>query len=150
MNLEEKLGYFFFDKRHLSRALTRKAYALEQAQKNQPCDDQETYRMLGDAVLKAVLVELLIRANYTTRKDVAARGAELVKEAYLATLSRDLGIHYLIKLGAGEKHQRADEQPSVQAETLQAVLGGIYFDGGYSAARATICRLYQPEFPPES
>lgn len=147
--LEEKLGYFFFDKRLLARALTRKAYALEQRQKNIVCEDQEIYRTLGDAVLKTVLTELLIRAGSQTRQEITVRKIELEREENLARISSELGIGYFLKLGVGEKQQRAYEQPYVLAETLEAVLGAIYFDGGYSAARETIRRLYQDVFPIE-
>jgi len=147
--LEEQLGYFFFDKRILARALTRKAYALEQRQKNQACDDQEIYRTLGDAVLKTVLTDLLIRAGSTTRQDITVRKIELEREENLARISQALGIGYVLKLGVGEKQQRADEQPYVLAESLEAVIGGIYLDGGFSAARETIRRLFKDVFPIE-
>jgi ribonuclease-3 len=150
MVLEEKLGYFFFDKRILARSLTRKAYALEQRQKNIECEDQEVYRTLGDAVLKTVLTELLIRSGCTTRQEITTKKIELEREENLARLSASLGIGYVLKLGIGEKQQRADEQPYVLAETLEAVIGGIYFDGGFSAARETIRRLFQDVFPLES
>lgn len=147
MTLEEKLGYFFFDKRILARALTRKAYALEQRQKNVAYEDQEVYRTLGDAVLKTVLTELLIRAGCTTRGEITVKKIELEREENLARISQELGIGYVLKLGIGEKQQRADEQPYVLAETLEAVIGGIYFDGGFSAARETIRRLFKEVFP---
>ncbi|MBW4472635.1 MAG: dsRNA-specific ribonuclease [Stenomitos rutilans HA7619-LM2] len=144
--LEEQLGYFFFDKRILTRALTRKAYALEQRQKNQACEDQEIYRTLGDAVLKTVLTELLIRAGSATRQDITVKKIELEREENLAKLSEQLGIGYVLKLGVGEKQQRAYEQPYVLAESLEAVIGAIYFDGGFSAARETIRRLFKDVF----
>ncbi len=147
--LEEQLGYFFFDKRILIRALTRKAYALEQRQKNQECEDQEIYRTLGDAVLKTVLTELLIRAGSATRQDITVRKIELEREENLAKISLELGIGYVLKLGIGEKQQRAYDQPYVLAESLEAVIGGIYFDGGFSAARETIRRLFKDVFPIE-
>ncbi|MBC7972622.1 MAG: dsRNA-specific ribonuclease [Verrucomicrobia bacterium] len=147
--LEEQLGYFFFDKRILTRSLTRKAYALEQRQKNQECEDQEIYRTLGDAVLKTVLTELLIRAGSATRQDITVRKIELEREENLAKISLELGIGYVLKLGIGEKQQRAYDQPYVLAESLEAVIGGIYFDGGFSAARETIRRLFKDVFPIE-
>lgn len=146
MQLEEKLGYFFFDKRLLTRSLTRKAYALEQRQKQITCEDQEIYRTLGDAVLKAVLTELLIRHGCETRQAITVKKIELEREENLARISRDLGVGAMLKLGIGEKQQRADEQPYVLAETLEAILGAIYFDGGYSAARKTIQRLFSDVF----
>ncbi|MFN8931396.1 MAG: hypothetical protein ACK5XW_04160 [Pseudanabaena sp.] len=52
--VEESLGYTFLHKDLLIRALTRKAFAQEQKQQGRNCEDQEIYRVLGDAILKAV------------------------------------------------------------------------------------------------
>ena len=146
MNLEEKLGYFFFDKRVLKRSLTRPAYALEQQQQGQNCEHQEAYGVLGDAVLKTVLTELLIRAGYTTQPDLNARKAELESQANLARISEAIGVSYVLKLSNAEKQQRAYEQPAVLAAGLQAVIGGIYLDGGFRAARECIERLFRESF----
>ncbi len=58
--VEYVLGYIFVDKSLLLRALTRKAYAEEQRQCGRRCEDQEIYRIWGDAVPKLTLIELLI------------------------------------------------------------------------------------------
>ncbi len=146
MTLEEKLGYFFFDKRLLTRALTTKAHALEQFQKGQVCEDQQAFCVLGDAVLKAILTELLIRAGYQTKGEITEKKKALECEANLARISEAIGVGFVIRLGEGEKKQRAYEQPRVLAETFEAVIGGIYFDGGYRAARETIIRLFGDTF----
>ncbi len=149
MNLEEKLGYFFFDKRLLKRALTRPAFALEQQRLGQVCEDQDTYVVLGDAVLKTVLTELLIRSGCTNKSDLTAKKTELESPTNLAKISEDIGASYVLKLGSEEKQQRAYEQSSVLAEGLQAVIGGIYLDGGFRAARECIYRLFKDSFPNE-
>jgi len=142
MTLEEKLGYFFFDKRILARALTRTAYAVEQQQNNQVCDDQAAYAAVGAAVLKLVLSELLIRSGCQSGQAIAQQLAALEQPEHLAGISEAVGVGYVIKLGSAEKQQRAYEQPIVLAESLTAVLGGIYFDGGFRAVREVICRLF--------
>jgi len=142
MTLEEKLGYFFFDKRILARALTRRAYAVEQQQNNQVCDDQEAYLVVGAAVLKLVLSELLMREGCQSCEAIAHRLPDLEQPEYLATISEAVGISYVIKLSSTEKQQRAYDQPVVLAESLAAVLGGIYFDGGFRTVREVICRLF--------
>jgi ribonuclease-3 len=147
MTLEEKLGYFFFDKRLLKRALTTQVYALEACQKGQPGEDQQVFCVLGSEVLKTVLTELLIRAGYQTRGDIIEKKKELESEANLARISEEIGVSFVIKLGEGEKKQRAYEHPQVLAETFEAVIGGVYLDGGYRAARETILRLFKDFFP---
>jgi len=143
MSLEEKLGYTFKDKYFLKRALTRKAHALEQKQQNIECLDQEIYRTLGDAVLKTVLIELLIKSGVNSRGEITNRKKSLEREEGLADISRRLGIGSVLRLGKGEEKQRADEEPYVLAETFEAVIGAIYLDGGFWACRKTIEKLFE-------
>ncbi|MEA1999376.1 MAG: ribonuclease III domain-containing protein [Euryarchaeota archaeon] len=143
MTIEENIGYSFSDRNILNRALTRKAYALEQRQRNQACEDQEIFRTLGDAVLKAVLVDLLIQSGCKTRDEITRKKIELEREESLAKIGRELGIGESIMLGAGEKKQRANEEPYVLAETFEAVIGAIYLDGGYDTAEKFITILFK-------
>jgi ribonuclease III len=143
MAIEKNLGYSFLNKDLLNRALTRRAYALEQRQKKRALEDQEVYRVLGDAVLKAVLVDLLIESGSKTREEITTRKQKLEREEALAEIARQLDIGPFIKLGIGEKKQRANEEPKVLAETLEALIGALYFDGGYDETKAVIRHWYK-------
>ena len=142
MSLEEKLSYTFKDKNLLDRALTRKAYALEQKQQNIFCEDQEIFRTLGDAVLKTVLIDLLIKSGVNSRGEITNRKKSLERQEGLAKISDRLGMGSYLKFGNGETKQRADKEPYVLAETFEAVVGAIYLDGGFDAARKTIEKLF--------
>jgi len=146
MTIEKNLGYSFADKNLLNRALTRKAYALEQKQRNQDCEDQEVFRTLGDAILKAVLVDLLIKSGCKTRDEITNKKIRLEREEGLANISQDLGIGPFIKLGAGEEKKRANEEPKVLAETLEALIAAIYLDGGYGASKGVITKWFKSFF----
>jgi ribonuclease-3 len=143
MTIEENIDYSFLDKNILNRALTRKAYALEQRQRNHACEDQEIFRTLGDAVLKAVLVDLVIQSGCKTRDEITRKKIELEREESLAKIGCELGIGESIMLGVGEKKQRANEEPYVLAETFEAVIGAIYLDGGYDTAKKIITNLFK-------
>ncbi|HIH44130.1 MAG TPA: dsRNA-specific ribonuclease [Candidatus Methanoperedenaceae archaeon] len=143
MPLEQSIGYTFNNKHLLTRALTRKAYANEQRQQNKTCEDQEVLRTLGDAVLKTVLVDLLIGAGCGTREEITTRKMNLESVEKLGGMARQLGIGAHIILGAGEKKQKADEQQYVLSETLEAILGAVYLDGGFEAARGVITGLFR-------
>jgi ribonuclease-3 len=136
--MEQKLGYRFTDCRFLERALTRKAFANEQQQHNTPCNDQEIYCTLGDAVLKTVLIDLLIRQGASSPDQITQRKKELEREENLALIGKKIGIGPSIKLGKGEAKQNAGEQPYVIAETMEAIIGAIFLDGSYSTAEARI------------
>lgn len=147
MTIEEKLGYLFSDKNLLTRALTRKAYALEEKQRNraQDCEDQEVFRVLGDAVLKLVLVDLLIKSGCTTRDEITNKKKGLEREEMLAKMGQNMGIGPFIKLGVGEAKQSADKEPKVLAETLEALTGAIYFDGGYNISKEVITKWFETQ-----
>lgn len=143
MTLEENIGYDFKNKDLLNRALTRKAYANELKQKSQESIDQEIFRTLGDAVLKAILIDLLIESGCNSRDEITSRKKKLEREEGLAEISRELGIGPYIKLGIGEKKQKADEEPYVLAETFEALIAAIYMDGGFEVTRNIIQRLFK-------
>ena len=143
MTIEAALGYTFSDKNLLNRALTRKAYANEQKQQNNVCEDQEIFRTLGDSVLKTALVDRLIASGCKTREEITNRKMELESEEGLARISRELGIGDSIKLGLGEIRQKANEKQYVLAETLEALIGAIYLDRGYDASRKTIIEWFK-------
>jgi len=142
MTIEENLGYKFKNKSLLDRALTRKAYALEKHQQNIECEDQEIYRTLGDAVLKAVLIDLLIKSGCSTRGDITTRKKSLEREEGLAQISKSIGVGSCLKLGKGEEKQKAQEEPYVLAETFEAIIGAVYLDGGFDASKRTIEKLF--------
>jgi ribonuclease-3 len=149
MNLEEAIGYSFNNRNILICALTRKAYANEQKQKkNLVCKDQEIFRTLGDAVLKTVLIDLLIESGCTTREEITNRKMELESQEGLAKVGRQLDLGSFILMGAGEKKQKANKKQSVIAETLEALIGAIYLDGGFDNSKTIIARLFRPYLNP--
>lgn len=143
MGIEEKIGYYFNEKNLLNRALTRKAYAIEQKQDGKDFKDQEIFRTLGDAVLKTVLVDLLIKSGCDSRDEITLKKKQLERRESLAKIARELGIGAFIKLGVGEKKQKIDEEPKVLAETLEALVGAIYLDGGFDVSKETISKWFE-------
>jgi ribonuclease-3 len=145
---EENLGYRFRDPALLTRALTRKVFANEGREKSGHHDDQEILSFLGDAVLKAVFVELLVRAHYPAPDAITQVKENLVRHDALAGIASRIGIGPSIRLGAGEKVKGAEMDPSVLAETLEAIIGAIYLDGGFGAAREAVIRWYGDRIKP--
>jgi ribonuclease-3 len=141
-NFEESLGYHFRDPTLLTRALTRKAFADEGRQQDRPHNDQEILSTLGDAVLKATFVDLLVRAHYPTPDAITQEKKNLERHDALAGIALKIGIGPSIRLGKGEKNRKAEEVPIVLAETLQAIIGAIYLDGGCEAAREAVIRWF--------
>lgn len=143
MKIEENIGYYFSNKSLLNRALTRKAYALEQKQLEKFCEDQEIFRTLGDAVLKIILIDMLINSGSNTRDEITIKKIELERKESLASIAQELKIGKFIKMGVGEKKQKIDEEPKVLAETLEALAGAIYLDGGFEVSKKVINKWFE-------
>ncbi len=147
--IEKIIGYEFKDKDKLKRALTRKAYAKEQSDLDKKCEDQEIYRTLGDAVLKAILVDLLINSGCTTRDEISKKKKDIEKESTLSKIAQGLGIGKFIILGVGEEKQGASKEPSVSAETLEALVAAIYYDSDYYKTKEIVKKWLQDYLPSE-
>ena len=142
-SFESCLHYSFRDSSLLERALTRKAYANEQRQKNIPCEDQEIFRTLGDSVLKLALTDFLIESGASSRDEITQRKKDLEREETLAGIGREIHLGDSIQLGVGERKQNAGREPYVLAETLEAVIGAIFLDGGYDAAARCVRKWFR-------
>ncbi|TET89638.1 MAG: dsRNA-specific ribonuclease [Methanomassiliicoccales archaeon] len=126
--LQNKLGYTFSSERLLTRALTRKAYAKEQKDQKMVCEDQDAYRVLGDAVLGAIIVDKLRREGLDTGKRITETRQDYEKRTTLAEMAYGLEVPRCIYMTSGEKKQDADLEPKVLAETLEALIGAIFVD----------------------
>jgi ribonuclease-3 len=142
--VEARLGYVFKDKSLLIRALTRKAYALEQHQKGLKCDDQEIYRTWGDTVLKALLVELLIRHGCSSREALTDRKKSLESRESLGSMEPAVSLAPYMRLGNGERKNQVHQQTSVIGETFEAVIAAIYQDGGHDTIQRLVTGWFEP------
>ena len=51
----------------------------------------------------------------------------------------------LLRIGKGEEWSGGRNKPSILAGAFEAVLGGVYKDGGYEAARAVVERFFSAD-----
>ncbi len=131
---EEIGGYRFRDPSLLATALTHSSYLHEHP--GEDVADFERLEFLGDAVVDLVISELL----YQTHPD-AAEGeltslrAQLVSGPPLAQLAQELGLHDQVRLGRGEADTGGRLRVGLGASLYESVLGAVYVDGGFDAAR---------------
>lgn len=147
MQLEAQLGYFFFDKQLLQRALTTPERAIEAAQLGESGLDQQALAQLGQALLTTVLIEFLVRQGTDTEAALTAAQIRLTQPDTVVALADAIGVGFFIKLSAAEKRERQYENPQLLVKTFMAVLGATYLDGGFRTVREAIGRLYRDEFP---
>ncbi len=139
----ERLGHRFTDLALLQKAFIHSSYAFEQGKDLQ--DDYETLEFLGDAVLDLTVGYVLIKRFPTMREgDLTRLRAALVQEGHLAVMARDIELGDHILLGKGEDASKGREKPSILSCVFEAVMGAVFFDGGYEAARLVVDKLVVP------
>ncbi len=124
----------------LWRALTHSSYANEHPEAG---PDYERLEFLGDSILEFVVRDLLF-AHYPDmdQGDLSKRADVLVDESRLAELAVQLGIPPQIRLGVGAQAER--NNPSVQADVFEAVIGAYYRDAGIAAAYDYVKSMFDP------
>ena len=136
--LQKELGYNFKDPLLLVRCLTHVSSGRD---KN--AGHNEVLEFLGDAVLDLVISDLLFRRFPDKNEgDLSRMRAGLVNSAVLAEKAAALNLGDLLRLGKGEERSGGRSKPSILAGAFEALLGGIYRDGGYHAAVRVIERYF--------
>jgi ribonuclease III len=133
--LQKRLQHQFTDSSLLMRAVTHRSFSA---------DHNERLEFLGDAVLGAVVADMLHqRLQNLPEGDLSRVRANLVRQDTLHQLSVSLGLPEVIRLGEGEMRSGGQKRPSILADVLEAVIGAVYLDAGFSVAQALVQRLYQ-------
>jgi ribonuclease III len=142
--LEERLGYAFKDVGLLRLALTHPSVAHEHGA---PVQTNQRLEYLGDAVLQLALTrELYEKFPAFGEGPLTKARAKLVNRRTLAERSRQLGIGPHLIVSRGEEMHGGRDRPSALADTYEALLGAIFLDGGFEAAREFILRQFQAAF----
>lgn len=141
--LEASLGHSFQDKALLTEALTHRSFANEYQVENLP--DNERLEFLGDAVLDLVTSEYLMATLPEAPEGQLTRiRAEVVSMPGLARIAGSLDIGSAMLLGKGEERSGGREKSSLLADAVEALIGAVFTDGGFDAARAVVLPLFVP------
>ena len=135
--LEERLGHRFRDAGLLEQALTHSSYSGSHG-----VGSNERLEFLGDGVLGcAVADELYARFAGLPEGKLTRLRASLVREEALVSVAEALGVSGFLRLGEGELGQA---RPSILADAVEALIGAVFLDGGYQAARQAVLRCFGP------
>ena len=120
---------------HLEEALTHPSYANEQ--RKGPRVDNQRLEFLGDAVLGLAVSELLM-ARYPSGDEgvLSLVRSSLVNADALAAFARRHGLGEALLLGRGADAMGERAQTNVLADAVEAIVGAVYLDRGFDAARA--------------
>ena len=139
VDLENRIGYQFEKPELLRQALTHSSYANEKHKKQ---SDNERLEFLGDAVLELVSSEFIFK-NYgkMPEGEMTKFRASIVCEPTLALCTKELDLGKYLYLGKGEDLTGGRTRNSILSDALEAVIGAIYLDGGFEAARDFVHRF---------
>lgn len=138
---EQLIGYEFKDKSLLDRALTHCSYNRE---KNTKHMDNERLEFLGDAFLDAIVsVELFERMSHWSEGKMTKTRAIVVCEKSLAEIARKMDLGSFVNMGYGEDHAGGRAKDSIIADCVEAIIGALYIDGGYDAAKAFVLKNFR-------
>ena len=131
--LQTRIAYRFRDRGLLEHALTHKSRAAEDVSGG--VADNESLEFLGDAVLGLVVAEALFRRypDYTEGQKSKIKAA-VVSTQTLARRADSIGLGEHLILGRGEEKTGGRFKQALLADAYEALIAGIYLDGGLSAA----------------
>ena len=132
--LAQRLQYRFKDQELFEQALTHRSAGSR---------NNERLEFLGDALLNFAVGEALYAARpQASEGDLSRLRASLVCEEALVRAAAPLHLGEVLKLGPGELKSGGFHRDSILADTLEALIGAVYLDGGFAAARDACLRLY--------
>jgi ribonuclease-3 len=96
-------------------------------------------------VLNCAVAHLLFeRYTKLDEGDLSRLRSNLVKQQTLYEVAQRIELAQYLRLGEGELKSGGFRRPSILADTMEALFGAIFLDGGFDRARLTIAKLYHP------
>jgi len=136
--LEAVIGHEFADRDLLVGALIHSS-----AREETNGRDNETLEFLGDAVLGLAISDLATVAHPNLDEGALSRlRASLVNAASLAEVARSLHLGTWLRLGKGEERSGGRNKERILAACYEAVVGAVFRDSGYGAARTMVARHF--------
>lgn len=142
-DLERKTKISFKKRRHLERAFIHRSYLNEVREKD--LSSNERLEFLGDAVL-AFLTSSFLFQNFPERKEgeLTNLRSAIVCTKTLSQMARRLNLGQFLKLSKGEEREGGRENPSILADSFEALLGAIYLDQGIGMANTFLKKNFFP------
>jgi ribonuclease-3 len=140
--LSARLGHDFSDPALLKLALTHSSARAGA----KPNEDNERLEFLGDRVLGLAVAEILAERFPKAREGELARWFNhLVRAETCAEVAQEWELGEFILMSGGEAGSGGRRKKTILANTCEAVLGAVFADSGYEAAKAVVRRLWEKQ-----
>jgi ribonuclease-3 len=131
----DRIGHAFVDQGLLAQALTHRSAGAPH---------NERLEFLGDSVVNFLVAEALFQRWPKADEGALTRArAELVREAALATIARQLELGARLTMGPGEMKSGGHRRDSILADAVEAVVAAIYLDAGFEACRRVVLPWFE-------
>ena len=133
--VEQAINYDFKEKNLLHKALTHKSY--------DNLENNEKLEFLGDRVLGLVISKILLE-KFPEEKEgiIDKKFANLVNKKTCTEIAKKLNIRKFLYLGSSYKNLNRSTDKIV-SDTLEALVGAIYLDGGLNLAEKFILNFWE-------
>lgn len=139
--LQNQIAYQFNDPELLQTALTHRSSLNEQGIKL----SNERLEFLGDAVLELVITDFLYHARPNDPEGILTAGrSAIVKTESLAAIARNINLGQYLRMSKGETMTGGRENNAILENSLEALIGAIYKDGGLDKAHDFIYAFIIP------
>lgn len=133
--ITSRIGYQFSNTGLLQQALTHRSHGASH---------NERLEFLGDSILNCVIAaELFNLFPQLAEGDLSRLRASLVNQQSLHEIALQIELGTQLLLGEGELKSGGVHRPSILADALEALIGAVFLDGGFDAARVTVLHLFE-------
>ena len=143
--LIERLGVSLSDEKTLLQALTHRSYLNENPDFG--LDHNERLEFLGDAVLELVVTDYLYQNYPLPEGELTNLRSAIVRGEMLSKIAFEMDIEPFLLLSRGEKKDTGKARQYILANAVEAIIGAIYKDQGYSAAKSVITTFIISKLP---
>ncbi len=142
MNIEEKIGYKFKDKKLIEVAMNHTSYANEHKGKT----SNERLEFLGDAILELISSEYIYNEYPKMPEgEMTKTRAYAVCEDSLAIVANKFSFSDFLRVGKCENKIGGKYRNSILADSVEATIGAIYLDSNLEEARNFILPMIIPQ-----
>lgn len=129
-----KIGHSFNNPELLRQALTHRSYGASH---------YERLEFLGDSVLNCIIAaELFGMFPQLAEGELSRLRASFVNQQSLFEIAQKIGLGAQLRLGEGELKSGGASRPSMLADALEALIGAVFIDGGFEAARGFVLHCF--------
>jgi len=133
-NLQKKINIKFKNLNYLKKSITHKSY--------DPLKNYEKLEFLGDRILGFVISKKLIELYPDQKEGILDKKlASLVNKNKCLEVAKFIGLEKFILVG--NKDAKAKVENKIIADSIEALIGAIYYDKGFEVSEKFILKMWK-------